>query len=41
MSGLNNRELGIQAGLSPTGAAPLPVSEYGTSLIYRTKEEST
>ena len=33
MSGLNNRELGIQAGLSPTGAAPL--------LIYRTKEEST
>ena len=33
MSGLNNRESGIQAGLSPTGAAPLP--------IYRTKEEST
>ena len=24
MSGLNNRESGIQAGLSPTGAAPLP-----------------
>ena len=33
MSGLNNRESGIQAGLSPTGAAPLR--------IYRIKEEST
>ena len=33
MSGLNNRESGIQAGLSPTGAAPLPT--------YRTKEGST
>ena len=33
MSGLNNRESGIERGLSPTGAAPLP--------IYRTKEEST